>query len=83
MGTSISGNHSYTRFNPAAGATYQLLPNLSLYGGYAESNRTPTPAELSCASPASPCSLTHFFVSHPNLSFRRSFSPRIEPSIAL
>lgn len=67
IGTSLSGNHSYARFNPAAGATYQILPTLSAYAGYAEANRTPTPAELSCADPASPCTLTNFFVADPAL----------------
>ncbi|MGI4942757.1 MAG: TonB-dependent receptor [Janthinobacterium lividum] len=67
IGTALTGNHSFTKFNPAAGATYKLLPNVSLYGGYSQSNRAPTPAELSCASPASPCSLTNFFVSDPSL----------------
>ncbi len=66
-GNALSGNHSYTKFNPAAGLTYKVLPNLSAYAGYSESNRTPTPAELSCASASSPCSLTNFFVSDPNL----------------
>ncbi len=66
-GTALSGNHSFTRFNPAAGLTYQVAPWLTLYGGYSESNRAPTPAELSCASPASPCSLTNFFVADPSL----------------
>ena len=54
-GTALSGQHSYNRFNPAAGPTYQILPGASAYAGYAESNRAPTPAELSCASAASPC----------------------------
>ena len=66
-GVALNGNHSFTKFNPAAGLTYKLLPNVSLYGGYSQSNRTPTPAELSCASPASPCSLTNFFVADPAL----------------
>ena len=63
----LSGNHNYARFNPAAGLTYKITPGISLYGGYSESNRAPTPAELSCASPASPCSLTNFFVADPSL----------------
>ena len=67
IGTSLSGSHSYTRFNPAAGLTYRLLPGLTAYAGYAEANRTPTPAELSCADPASPCTLTNFFVADPPL----------------
>ena len=66
-GDALTGDHSYTKFNPAAGLTYKLLPNVSLYGGYSQSNRVPTPAELSCASPARPCSLTNFFVADPSL----------------
>ena len=44
-----------------------MLPNLSIYASYAEANRVPTPAELSRASPASPCSLANFFVGDPDL----------------
>ena len=41
------------RFNPMAGLTYKFNPNISAYGGYAEANRAPTPAELGCANPNS------------------------------
>ena len=34
---------------------------------YAQSNRAPTPVELSCADKAAPCSLTNFFVADPAL----------------
>ena len=64
---SLSGQHSYSRFNPGAGATWRIAPWLSAYAGYFEANRTPTPAELSCASPQSPCSLANFFVGDPDL----------------
>jgi len=67
LGTGLSGNHSYTRFNPGVGLTYRLSPALNFYASYSESNRAPTPAELSCASPASPCSLANFFTGDPNL----------------
>ena len=67
LGGALSGDHSYGRFNPAAGLTWKLTPDLSLYASYAEANRAPTPAELSCASAASPCSLANFFVGDPNL----------------
>ena len=66
-GTSLTGNHNYTRFNPAAGLTYKVTPWLTAYGGYSEANRAPTPAELSCASAAAPCSLANFFVGDPDL----------------
>ena len=84
-GSSLSGDHLYTRFNPMAGATYKVNANLSVYGGYAEANRAPTPAELACADPAQPCLLQNFLISDPNLQqvvsktwqggFRGNFRP--------
>ena len=67
LGTALTGDHLFGRFNPGAGLTYKILPALSAYAGYAEANRAPTPAELSCASPLAPCSLANFFVGDPNL----------------
>ena len=66
-GGDLTGNHYYQRFNPAAGVTYKVTPWLTAYAGYAEANRAPTPAELSCAGPANSCSLANFFVGDPNL----------------
>jgi iron complex outermembrane recepter protein len=66
-GGDLTGNHSYARFNPAAGLSYRLTPWLTAYAGYAEANRAPTPAELSCAGPADSCSLANFFVGDPDL----------------
>jgi iron complex outermembrane recepter protein len=66
-GSNLTGDHLYTRFNPMAGATYKFSRNLSVYGGYAEANRAPTPAELACADPAQPCLLQNFLVADPPL----------------
>lgn len=66
-GTALTARHSYTRFNPGIGLTYQLLPQLTVYASYAEANRAPTPSELSCASPQSPCTLANFFTGDPDL----------------
>jgi iron complex outermembrane receptor protein len=66
-GGDLGGSHSFLHFNPAAGLSYDVAPWLTLYGGYAMANRAPTPAELSCASPANSCSLANFFVGDPNL----------------
>jgi iron complex outermembrane receptor protein len=66
-GGDLTGNHSYSHFNPAAGITYQVTPWLTAYAGYAVANRAPTPAELSCAGPTNSCSLANFFVGDPNL----------------
>jgi outer membrane receptor protein involved in Fe transport len=67
LGGPANGNHSYNRFNPSAGLTWRLTSLFQLYGNYSETNRAPTPLELSCASAAAPCSLLNFFVGDPNL----------------
>jgi iron complex outermembrane receptor protein len=66
-GGDLTGDHTYDHFNPAAGLTYRVTPWLTAYGGYAVTNRAPTPAELSCAGPENSCSLANFFVGDPNL----------------
>ena len=67
LGTALTGQHSYSRFNPTAGLTYTVAPALQAYGSYSETNRAPTPTELSCSSAANPCSLLNFFIGDPNL----------------
>ncbi len=67
LGPALTGNHSYTHFNPGMGLTYAIAPWATAYAGYSEANRAPSPAELSCADPASPCTLANFFVSDPAL----------------
>jgi len=67
LGGPVTGNHTYDRFDPSAGFTWRLAPLFQVYGSYAETNRAPTPLELSCASAAAPCSLLNFFVGDPNL----------------
>ncbi len=67
LGTALTGQHSYSRFNPTAGLTYTFVPALQAYGSYSETNRAPTPTELSCSSAANPCSLLNFFIGDPNL----------------
>ena len=67
LGGDLSGRHDYRRFDPAAGLAWRAASWLTVYGGYAEANRAPTPAELSCASPADACSLADFFVGDPDL----------------
>jgi iron complex outermembrane receptor protein len=66
-GGDLTGNHYYTHFNPAGGVTYKVTPWLTAYAGYADANRAPTPAELSCAGPNESCSLANFFVGDPDL----------------
>jgi len=63
----VTGNHFYGHFNPGLGLTYKVTDNLTLYGGWSESNRAPTPAELTCSDPARPCILDAFLVADPAL----------------
>lgn len=67
IGTALNGAHSFRRLNPSIEFDYALAPALSLSAGYAETSRTPTPAELSCADPEAPCALASFFVADPPL----------------
>ena len=65
LGTALNGNNDYSHLNPLLGATYKLTPDITLYGGYSEANRAPTPLELGCADPAHPCLIDNFVVSDP------------------
>ncbi len=67
LGGPVNGAHTYQRLNPSTGFEWRIMPTLHVYANYAETNRAPTPQELSCASAAAPCSLLNFFVGDPNL----------------
>ena len=67
LGTSLNGDHSFSRFNPAAGVVFRASDALSLVGRYTEASRAPTAAELSCADPQEPCRVPNAFVSDPPL----------------
>ena len=67
LGTSLDGEHSFSRFNVGAGAVHQFSDAVSVFGRYAESNRAPPAAELSCADPAEPCRVPNAFISDPPL----------------
>ncbi|MEO1542678.1 MAG: TonB-dependent receptor, partial [Pseudomonadota bacterium] len=63
----ITSSHTFERFNPSAGATYEFMPGLTFFGGYSEANRAPTPAELACANPENPCPIESFLTDDPPL----------------
>lgn len=67
LGEELNGDHEFTRFNPAIGLTWRVTGDVTLYAGHSQTNRAPTPAELSCADPDAPCSLANFFVADPPL----------------
>ncbi len=64
----LSGHHNFDRFNPAVGLTWRALDELTVYGGYSESSRVPTPMELSCADEDDPCRLPNAFLADPPLA---------------
>jgi len=59
--------HVFNRFNPSVGLTYAVNESLTAYGSYSESNRAPTPSELTCADADNPCSLPNSFLADPPL----------------
>ncbi len=63
----ITSSHTFERFNPNVGATYKIVDGLSVYSGYSEANRAPTPAELACANPDNPCPIESFLTDDPPL----------------
>ena len=66
-GDTDSIKHTFNRFNPAIGFNYNPNQSLGFYGGYNEGMRAPTPIELSCADPATPCRLPTDFLADPVL----------------
>ena len=65
---SLSGKHTFSRFNPAIGLTYSPTATLNSYLGYSESSRTPTAIELGCANPEQPCKLPNAMAGDPPLN---------------
>lgn len=64
---SLSGDHRFSRFNPAVGLSYSPAKNLNAYAGYSESSRSPTAIELGCANPDQPCKLPNAMAGDPPL----------------
>ena len=63
----LTGDHTFSRVNPAFGFTITPTDSLTLYANYNEASRAPTVIELGCANQASPCGLPNDFASDPNL----------------
>ena len=63
----VKGAHSYHRFNPSIGLTWNPRQDLGFFASYSEAMRAPTAIELACADPATPCSLPTGFNGDPNL----------------
>ncbi len=68
QGTNLTGFNRFVHFNPSVGATYKLLPAMTLYGGFSINTRTPTASEIECSDPLTPCLLpTNLAGDPPNL----------------
>jgi outer membrane receptor protein involved in Fe transport len=67
LGTALTGNHKFDRFNPSASLTWQHNA-YQLYARYSESSRVPSPVELTCADEDAPCRLPNAFLSDPPLN---------------
>ena len=67
LDTTLDGAGKFTQFNPAAGLTWQLTPALTLYGGFSQGNRAPSPIELGCSDPANACVLPNALQGDPPL----------------
>ena len=63
----LNGEHTFSRFNPAAGLNFNPLEGLTAYATYNEGARAPTPIELTCADPNAPCKLPNNFLADPAL----------------
>ena len=69
LGTSpeLNGTHTFHRLNPNAGVAYKLSDAATIFTGYSEANRVPTPLEFGCSNGEKPCLLEGFLVADPSL----------------
>ena len=65
--SSLMGDHTFSRVNPAFGFTVTPTDALTFYADVNEASRAPTVIELGCANPAAPCGLPNDFASDPGL----------------
>ncbi len=63
----LGNDLSFSKLNPAVGASYTPEGAPGLYAGFSQGNRPPSPVELGCADPNSPCHLPNAMASDPPL----------------
>jgi len=68
LGSALDGDHEFSRFNPAIGLAVGISDEITIYAGYSESNRVPSPVELTCADENDPCRLPNAFLADPPLA---------------
>ncbi len=81
----LNGSHQFIRVNPMIGLAYKLPGDTTVYAGYSEANRAPTPLELNCADPVRPCLLENSLVADPPLKqvVARTFEAGLRGTIQL
>lgn len=67
LGTALDGDHAFRRLNPGITVDYRLSPSMATYAAYSETNRAPSPVELTCADEDAPCRLPNAFLADPPL----------------
>jgi len=63
----LNGEHTFRRFNPGAGVSYNPTEAMTWFASIGQAMRVPSPVELTCADPAAPCSLPNQFLADPPL----------------
>jgi len=63
----LDNNLVYSKLNPALGLSFTPGSSLTAYAGFSQGSRAPSPIELGCADPASPCNLPNAMTSDPPL----------------
>ena len=66
--TTLDSDSRYNKVNPAVGLTLRVSPRATVYGGFSQGNRAPSPIELGCSDPANPCVLPNALQSDPPLN---------------
>ena len=66
-GTALDGDHGFRRLNPGLSLDYRFSPAVAAYATYSETNRAPSPVELTCADEDAPCRLPNAFLADPPL----------------
>lgn len=65
---SLTGDHRFSRLNPAIGLTWNPTRAFTVYGGYNEGSRAPSAIELGCSDPDNPCRLPNALAGDPPLN---------------
>jgi len=61
----LGNDLTFAKLNPAVGLSYTPEGAPGFYGGFSQGNRPPSPVELGCADPNSPCHLPNAMASDP------------------